>query len=96
VCQEGVDFKGDRARFQIIVRIPYPATSSKFMTSQVEGNFPWYNFQSLIVFGQQIGRINRSEDDFGATFLVDDRFNRYVSRNSSYLPGWVKEAFVWR
>lgn len=96
VCQEGVDFKGDRARFQIIVRIPYPATSSKFMTAQVQDNFPWYNFQSLITFGQQIGRINRSEDDFGATFLVDDRFNKYISRNASYLPNWVKEALVWR
>lgn len=96
ICQQGVDFHGDRARFQIIVRVPYPSTGSAFMESQVKDDFPWYNYQSLLIFGQQIGRINRSEDDFGATFLVDERFNKYIRRNASNLPGWVKEAMVWR
>ncbi|HET8688941.1 MAG TPA: DEAD/DEAH box helicase family protein, partial [Methanosarcina sp.] len=27
VCQQGVDFKGDRGRFQIVLRVPYPNTS---------------------------------------------------------------------
>lgn len=95
-CQQGVDFKGDRARFQMILRIPYPSTSSAFMEDKVKNDFPWYMHQSLVVFGQQIGRINRSAGDFGATFLMDERFNRYISRNSSMLPDWVKSAIVWK
>lgn len=96
VCQQGVDFKDDRARFQIVIRVPYPSTSSQFIKNQVENNFPWYNYQSLIVLGQQIGRINRSENDFGATFLVDERFVRFIKRNATMLPNWVKEAIVWK
>lgn len=92
VCQQGVDFKGDRGRFQIILRVPYLNTSSKFASDKVKNDFPWYNHQALVTFGQQLGRVNRSEDDFGATFLIDERFNKFVTRNNSVLPGWVKEA----
>lgn len=96
ICQQGVDFKDDRARFQIVVRVPYPSTSSKFVEDKVKTDFPWYNYQALIIFGQQIGRINRSDNDYGATFLVDERFNQFISRNSKMLPGWAKEAMIWK
>jgi len=94
VCQQGVDFKEDRARFQIILRVPYLNTSSAFVSDKVQNDFQWYNYQSLIIFGQQIGRVNRSASDYGVTFLLDERFNKFVSRNSKVLPGWVKEAIV--
>jgi Rad3-related DNA helicase len=96
VCQQGVDFKGDRARFQIILRVPYQSTSSKFVEDKVKTDYPWYNYQALIVFGQQIGRPVRSEDDYGATFLIDSRFNAFLNKNRSVLPTWVKEGFVFR
>jgi len=96
VCQQGVDFREDRARFQIVLRVPYANTSDEFIRSKVENDFNWYNYQALIVFGQQIGRINRSENDFGATFLMDTRFNRFISRNSGRLPKWLQNAIIWR
>lgn len=96
VCQQGVDFKDDRARFQIVIRVPYMSTGSAFVEDKVKNDFPWYNYQALIVFGQQIGRINRSDNDYGATFLVDDRFNKFISRNAKALPTWVKEGMVWK
>lgn len=96
VCQQGVDFKDDRARFQIIIRVPYMSTGSAFVEDKVKNDFPWYNYQALVVFGQQIGRINRSDGDYGATFLVDDRFNKFISRNAKALPSWVKEGMVWK
>lgn len=96
VCQQGVDFKEDRARFQIITRVPYMNTSDEFVQFKVQNDFNWYNYQALIVFGQQVGRVNRSEKDFGATFLIDGRFNRFVSRNRSKLPKWLMDAFVYK
>ena len=95
-CQQGVDFKGDRARFQIVIRVPYASTASRFAAYMIEKNFAWYMYQALIVFGQQIGRVNRSPDDFGATFLIDSRFNKFISRASKLLPTWLKEAIVWK
>lgn len=96
VCQQGVDFKGDRARFQIVIRVPYANTSDPFMSYMVANNFNWYNYQALIVFGQMVGRVNRSEDDFGATFLMDQRFNRFLASNSKKLPQWLQKAFVYK
>lgn len=96
VCQQGVDFKYDRARFQIVTRVPYANTSDPLMSYMVENDFNWYNYQALIVFGQMVGRVNRAEDDFGVTFLMDERFNKFISRNSKRLPRWLQQAFVYK
>lgn len=96
VCQQGVDFKDDRARFQIITRVPYLNTSDPFLSHKVQNDFNWYNYQALITFGQMIGRPVRSDRDFGATFLLDSRFNKFVSKNSRKLPKWLQDAFIYR
>ena len=94
VCQQGVDFKDDRARFQIIIRVPYLNTNDPFIEKKVKTDFPWYNYQSLILFGQQIGRINRSEQDFGITVLIDERFSKFISRNKKLIPTWIHKAII--
>lgn len=96
VCQQGVDFKYDRARFQIILRVPYLNTSDEFVGYKVKNDFSWYNYQALVIFGQQVGRVNRAEDDFGVTFLMDERFNNFVKKNATKLPKWLKDAFVYK
>lgn len=96
VCQQGVDFKEDRARFQIVTRIPYLNSSDEFIKHKVETDFMWYNFQALVVFGQQLGRVNRSEEDYGATFLLDSRFNRFILKNTSKIPKWVQNGMIWK
>ena len=96
VCQQGVDFKYDRARFQIVIRVPYLNTSDPFMDYKVKNDFPWYNYQALVIFGQQIGRVNRSEDDFGVTVLMDERFGKFISRNRNVLPKWLTEAIIYK
>lgn len=94
ICQEGVDFKDDRARFQVILRVPYPNAGDKFTKTVMEEDFQWYNRKALIVFGQQYGRVNRSERDVGATILVDSRFPRFIANNRKKLPKWVLDAVV--
>lgn len=96
ICQQGVDFKDDRARFQIITRVPYMNTSSEFVQDMMAKNFAWYNRQALIVFGQQLGRVNRHPSDYGATFLLDSRFNKFIMRNKSLLPQWVHDAIIYK
>lgn len=91
-CQEGVDFKFDRARFQIILRIPYLNAGDKFVEMKIKKDFSWYNYQALKAFGQQTGRVNRSESDFGVTVLLDDRFPKFIRKNQSKLPKWLKDS----
>jgi len=95
ICQQGVDFREDRARFQIILRVPYPSTSSKLMAKKVKEDFSYYNYKALVVFGQQIGRVNRSEEDFGVTILMDSRFPGFLRKNKTNLPKWLMEAVVY-
>ena len=96
VCQQGVDFKYDRARFQIVLRIPYLNTSDEYVNYVVKNDFTKYNYWALLTFGQQIGRVNRAEDDFGATFLMDSRFNKFIANNKSKLPQWLKDSFIYK
>ena len=91
-CQQGVDMKYDRARFQILVRVPYPNTSDAFVNKMREDNFGWYNYQALVIFGQQLGRVVRADDDFGATILLDSRFSKFLTSNRTQLPGWLMSS----
>jgi len=92
ICQQGVDMKYDRAKFQIILRVPYPNTSDPFVNRMLKDNYSWYNYQALITFGQQLGRIVRAEDDFGATVLMDSRFQSFITKNRRIIPKWVMES----
>lgn len=96
ICQQGVDFKYDRARFQVVIRVPYPNTSDAFVAHKVQNDFPWYNYEALVAFGQQVGRVNRSDDDYGATILLDDRFSKFISRNKNVLPKWLTDAIIYK
>lgn len=95
-CYQGVDFKEDRGRFQIVVRIPYPSMMSQYVKDRAEKNFQWYNYQALVAWGQQLGRVNRSESDFGVTILLDSRFQKFIQRNRTWIPAWVQKSFVFR
>jgi Rad3-related DNA helicase len=94
ICQQGIDFKYNRARFQIILRVPYANTSDKFTEFQLKYNYPWYNHQALVTFGQQLGRVTRAEDDFGATILMDERFIRFIDKNTGHLPKWLLDSII--
>jgi len=89
---EGFDFAGDSARFQILLRVPYPSKADPFVKAKSENNFSWMNYQALVTFGQQIGRIVRSDDDWGYTILLDSRYRKFISDNRSRIPNWILEA----
>lgn len=97
VCQQGVDFKYDRARYQIICRVPYLNASDGTVANMLaSGRFDWYNWRALIVFGQQCGRINRAPDDRGVTYLMDSRFKNFIKKNRGYLPAWFMNSIKQR
>lgn len=91
-CQQGVDMKYDRARWQAIIRIPYLGMDDPFVARMTKKDFKWYNYQALIAFGQMTGRINRAPDDFGVTYLLDSRFPAYIRKNRELLPKWLLDS----
>jgi hypothetical protein len=78
---EGVDFKFARARAQIILKHPMPNVEAAYIKNRRKGNLelgisPDKNFVSHVTYTtltQQYGRVMRSEDDWGFTFIFDKK-----------------------
>lgn len=96
VCQQGIDFKHDQARFQIVTRVPYLNTSDEFIRDKQQMDIGWYNHKALVVFGQMLGRPVRDITDWGRTYLLDYRFIPFLKRFYSSLPQYLKDAMVYR
>jgi len=68
---EGIDLIDDKARFQIIVKAPYPYRGDPWIKLHYERSKRWYRQQTIIEIMQTCGRIIRSKDDWGVTYLID-------------------------
>jgi Rad3-related DNA helicase len=79
---EGVDFKYGKARAQIILKHPIPNIEAAYIKNKRKGNLeleisPDPDFVQHVIYttlSQQYGRIMRSEDDWGFTFIFDNKF----------------------
>lgn len=92
---EGVDFKDDLARFQIIVKNPFPNLfdNNQYKERDRVSNFKWIFEQRCLVLSQMYGRIVRSPDDFGVTYLVDSDIETLLGP-SSLVTGYFFEGFL--
>ena len=88
----GVDLKDDRARWQVLVKTPYPYLGDPQIRKRLRRDQEWYNWQTLITLIQTCGRVCRSEKDWGETFLFDEKFDDLLNKNVDLLPGWFSEA----
>lgn len=94
-CNQGVDMKGDLARFSIIIRPAYPTTDDPFMKSMLDNNrWDYYNYKTLITLGQQTGRIVRSSTDYGVVYLLDSRFLGFLQKVKYLLQPWFIKGLV--
>jgi len=93
ICQQGVDFKDDRARFQIATSVPYLNVGDKVVGKMMQRNPQWYDLKTLVVFGQMLGRPVRSEQDYGITYLLDSRFPSFLNRTRQWIPRWLQDSF---
>ena len=54
--KDGVDFKGDRCRFQIIFKIPYPNLGSTQINIRKRQDPSWYAYKAVMDIMQAYGR----------------------------------------
>ncbi len=92
---EGLDFVEDLGRWQIIAKIPWPSLGDPVVKYHIEnptyGN-RWYQWQTLKTVIQGAGRISRTENDYGVTYITDGTFSRLI--DSPDLPTWFTDAIV--
>jgi ATP-dependent DNA helicase DinG len=91
---EGYDFFGDKARWQIIAKVPYPYLGDKQIARKLELDPEWYQMRTIMSIIQACGRICRSSDDWGITYILDSDFKRLWAKTEYMIPDWFKEAVV--
>ena len=92
----GVDFCGDRAGFQIVIKIPFGDMGDKQINlrKRMPGGNEWYVDETAHNLVQMCGRIIRSQDDKKPTFILDARFWNFweTAKEQGSLPVWFLEA----
>ena len=88
----GVDLKDNLARFQIIVKMPFPSLSCKRVKKLFETDKDWYENKMLNALVQACGRATRSKNDFSTTYILDGNAVNVLKRTKDKLP----KAFIER
>lgn len=93
---QGIDLFGDVARWQVIVKVPFPNLGDSWVRrrrEQADGQ-KWYTDRTLIEVLQASGRIMRSVDDWGVTYFVDTHVETLLDAEWSRLPTWFRNRVL--
>ena len=88
---EGLDLKDDLARFQIIVKCPYGNLGDPWTREHFNHSKKWYDYEAIKVILQASGRIVRSEEDYGTTYILDMRVYDLIKKYYDSMPLWFRE-----
>jgi Rad3-related DNA helicase len=89
--EEALDLEGDLARWQVLCKAPYPNTRDSRVARRLEDDqWGWYYRTTLKTVIQACGRVVRSPDDFGATYLADSSLLDLFGRARSMMPHWFE------
>lgn len=88
----GVSFDGDKSRFQVIAKIPYPSLASQKNKLRQKNKPEWYAWKTCAILQQMCGRSIRSKTDFADTIIIDGSFGDIIKYSSEYLPIWFQES----
>lgn len=90
----GTDLNGDKGRFQIIVKTPYPPLSNKRIKRKFDIDKTWYTSKTINTLVQMSGRCTRSKQDYSITYILDASAFRLIKDNISVLPKHFIERIV--
>ncbi len=89
--KDGVDFKGDLCRFQIIFKVPFPQLNEQ-VRYRMELDKSWYYYQAVMAIMQAYGRGIRDIDDYCIMYILDTDFKRLFSLNKRFFNEYFIEA----
>jgi len=87
----GIDLYDDLARFQIIVKLPFPSLADPRIKKKSQVFNDWYSMQMWMEVLQASCRATRSMDDHSTTYILDASFEHFLGNAYSKLPGWFKD-----
>jgi len=88
--EEGIDLKDDLARWQILLKCPYPSIANPAMRYVMKNNPEKYSWMTSKSTLQACGRVARGPDDMGTTYLLDSSFEMWYNNSRESLPTWFQ------
>lgn len=89
---EGLDLKGDKGRFAIFAKVPYPYLGDAWVKKRMNLSQEWYTRQALIQIIQGGGRVVRSHDDWGHVYILDSTFHKLYAMAKKFIPKWWADS----
>lgn len=93
---EGVDLPEDAGRWQVIAKVPWPNLGNSAVKYQADNDPEWYVWETLKITMQACGRICRTPQDFGVTYILDLSFDRLVRQgiDGKLIPKWYLDGIA--
>uniref|UniRef100_A0A0N4ZRV0 Helicase ATP-binding domain-containing protein n=1 Tax=Parastrongyloides trichosuri TaxID=131310 RepID=A0A0N4ZRV0_PARTI len=101
---EGIDFKDSQSRAVFVIGIPFPPLKDPkvvlkkiYLSDNIKSNSltlapdEWYKLEGIRAVNQAIGRVIRHKNDFGAVFLLDQRF---ATMEKKHFPSWMRDSIT--
>jgi len=88
----GVSFDDDKARFQVIAKVPYPSLGSQKNKLRQKNNPEWYSWRTVGSVCQMAGRPIRSVDDYADTIIIDSNFGDLLRYSGHLFPQWFLDS----
>ena len=90
--EEALDLMGDLCRWQVLCKAPYLNTNDSRVAARLEeGQWAWYHRAALRTVIQACGRVVRTPDDHGATYLADASLLDLFERAEHDTPPWFRD-----
>ncbi len=89
--KDGVDFKGDLCRFQIIFKVPYPQLNEQVIYRK-NLDPKWFYYQAVMALMQAYGRGIRDMDDYCVMYIIDSSFKDLFEYNRQFFNEYFIEA----
>jgi len=88
----GVSFDDEKARFQVIAKVPYPSLASQKNKLRQKMNPDWYSWRTVGSVCQMAGRPIRSVDDYADTIIIDSNFGDLLRYSGHLFPQWFLDS----
>lgn len=85
---QGIDLAGKEFGWQAIAKVQYPSLGDPIVKAQASDNPKWYAWQTIRTIEQQYGRICRTLDDYGITYMLDVSFRNLDPERGNHLDLW--------
>jgi hypothetical protein len=89
---EGISLDYDLARWQAIIKIPFANLRDPAIFARLKERPKAYAWDAIKQVVQAAGRVCRTPDDYGVTYIVDENFTRLYKDNQDLFPSFFKEA----